>query len=170
MGRVVERQDVQISLLTQLRDLSRDTIADLDAIKTTLWSMAAAVGAVLSVSIKLAIWKISTATQQSSNYLKTAVGYLKDIAAKIGKLATPTKPVTPTKPFTPTPIFGAPAPERVQITPTGKGGGRAVNITFNVNAIDRAGVETFLRRDARPILQRMLNNLELRPVAEGIGG
>jgi hypothetical protein len=177
MGRVVERQDIQISLLTQLRDLSRDTIADLDAIKTTLWAMGAAVGAVLSVSIKLAIWKISTATQQSSNYLKTAVGYLKDIAAKIGKLATPTKPVTPTKPFVPVPIFSVPAPSlqafgagmAPKAAPTSQSG-TPVNLTFNVNAIDRAGVETFLRRDARPILQRMLANLELRPVAAGIGG
>jgi hypothetical protein len=63
MGRVVERQDNQISLLTQLRDLTIDNRGQLEAMKKALWA-------------------ISTAVQHSKDYLKSSADYLKTIASK----------------------------------------------------------------------------------------
>jgi hypothetical protein len=63
MGRVVERQDNQISLLTQLRDLTIDNRGQLEAMKK-------------------ALWVISTAVQHSKDYLKSSADYLKTIASK----------------------------------------------------------------------------------------
>jgi hypothetical protein len=61
MGRVVERQDVQISLLTIIKDLTFNNRAILDDIKTTLWSI--------------------------SERFSTALGYLKDIAGATNSLS-----------------------------------------------------------------------------------
>jgi hypothetical protein len=61
MGRVVERQDVQISLLTMIKDLTFNNRAILDDIKTTLWSI--------------------------SERFSTALGYLKDIAGATNSLS-----------------------------------------------------------------------------------
>ena len=47
---------------------------------------------------------------------------------------------------------------------------RPMNLTFNVNAIDRRGVEDFLRHEARPILQRMLDREELTAPLGSVGG
>jgi hypothetical protein len=68
MGRVVERQDNQISLLTQLRDMAHMNELQVNDIKVALW--------------KIAGDKISII----SGYLKTSMGYLKTIAEKIDKL------------------------------------------------------------------------------------
>ena len=61
MGRVVERQDVQISLLTILKDLTFNNRAILDDIKKTLWSI--------------------------SERFSKALGYLKDIAGATNSLS-----------------------------------------------------------------------------------
>jgi len=63
MGRVVERQDNQISLMTQIRDLTIDNRGQLEAMKKALWA-------------------ISTAVQHSKDYLKSCADYLKTIASK----------------------------------------------------------------------------------------
>jgi hypothetical protein len=59
---------------------------------------------------------------------------------------------------------------RADAIPSTGGRSRAVNLTFNVNAIDRAGIETFLRRDARPILQRMLDHNDFNVPVGAVGG
>jgi len=55
-------------------------------------------------------------------------------------------------------------PEPEVITPLSKyrEPKQSANLTFNINAIDRRGVEEFLRHDARPILQEMLNSEDLK--------
>jgi hypothetical protein len=96
MGRVVERQDQQTSLLTQIKDLTIDNRSILDAVKKALWIISTAAqqsrGYLNSCALRLQ-------TIASKNYLATAVGYLKSIAATIGKLtgtATATATTTPT--------------------------------------------------------------------------
>jgi len=55
-------------------------------------------------------------------------------------------------------------PEPEVITPLSKyrEERRPMNVNFTINAIDRRGVEEFLRHDARPIIQQMFDNEELK--------
>jgi hypothetical protein len=196
MGRVVERQDQQTSLLTQIKDLTIDNRSILDAVKKALWIISTAAqqsrGYLNSCALRLQ-------TIASKNYLATAVGYLKSIAATIGKLtgtATATATTTPTvtgegsgsgvSHFASGGIAWTPRVARIaergpeiimplreyrnDAIPHAGERNRAVNLTFNVHAIDRAGIETFLRRDARPILQRMFDHNDFNVPAGAVGG
>jgi hypothetical protein len=140
----------------------------------TLWHINEGIGAAVA-----ALYHISTKVDTSTGYLRTSMGYLKTIADTIVKLPIKAAIGTASTILTGRKSeYAVPAPNLqsfanrmtpAMAAPTGQSG-TPINLTFNVNAIDRAGIETFLRRDARPILQRMLANLELRPVAAGIGG
>jgi len=78
MGRVVERQDIQISLLTRIFDTLNDNI------KTALW----AISTKLDKGVKDRLGTIGgyLKTIASSHYLKDVVGYLKSIDKKIGEI------------------------------------------------------------------------------------
>jgi len=190
MGRVVERQDIQISLLTRIFDTLNDNI------KTALWGISTKLDK--GVKDKLVTISGYLKTIASKNYLATAVGYLKSIAATIGNLTegvTETTTATVTRgggegsgsshfasggiAWTPQlariaergPEIIMPLREyRADATPSAGGRNRSINLTFNVNAIDRAGVETFLRRDAKPILQRMFDHNDFNVPTGAVGG
>jgi hypothetical protein len=173
MGRVVERQDIQTGLLTMIRDTLEANI------KTALWGISTKLSTlkdklvILNTSVRVSGDYLKT----SMNYLKAAVGYLQTIAATIGNLAGATTTTTPL--ITAPSSYGMNSSSAI-VTPlrsyqaeanSGTGGrNRSVNVTFNVHAIDRAGVETFLRRDAKPILQRMLAHNEFQVGTASVGG
>lgn len=102
MGRVVERQDIQTSLLTQLRDLARSDIgAQLDDIKKTSWSM-------------------NDKAQAGNNWLKSINAGIQDLVKKIqpaaeGYVGTVSRPTL----F----LAGEKRPENIVITPIVPGGG-----------------------------------------------
>ncbi len=162
MGRVVERQDIQISLITRIFED-------------------------LNLNLKPTLWAISSKSDTLIKHFDTAIDHLKKIGDGIGDLVKKIQPAASGwegKVSHPT-LFLAHPDEHVSITPPYIGGGlqmvpggpsRAsrggivINANFDIKAFDRAGVESFLRNEAKDILQRMLEEHELRPVADGIIG
>jgi len=176
MGRVVERQDIQISLLTRIFDTLNANI------KTALWT----------ISTKLSILKdklvfFNTPVQiigsylktiASKSYLATVVNYLKSIAATIGKLTGAATAgaahVTVTGGYGGQNVSVGSAQLAHIVTPqmvtSSRNQGNSVNINLHVRALDGADVESVVRRRVVPILQNVFNHNGLRVPTGAVGG
>jgi hypothetical protein len=159
MGRVVERQDQQTAILGSIIEFMRVDIR---------WGM--------QTSIKMLENIAYTQLKTANSYLKSMDGTLKGLqGASSGAVLTSPQLVmthgTPSRPefILPEPNFEnllATGPNRA---PTASAA-HIINLSpvFHINAIDRTGVETFLKNEAKPILQDMLNHYDLRtPVTAG---
>jgi len=186
MGRVVERQDIQISLLTRIFETLNDNI------KTALWGISTKLDK--GVKDKLVTISGYLKTIASKNYLATAVGYLKSIAATIGNLAgagTATTTATVTgggsqgsgsSHFASGGIAWTPQLAHIAergpeiIMPlreyqTARGGRNSnVNLTFNIRALDGADMISVVHNKIKPILQNILNHNGLRVPTGAVGG
>ncbi|MBE3088290.1 MAG: hypothetical protein IMZ71_04155 [Chloroflexi bacterium] len=117
-----------------------------------------------------------------SDHIITSNTYLRDILAKLGggaaNGAVLTKPRlimthgTPTRPeyILPAPDLAALVAKGGPVASSGSSNTIVLSPTFNVNAIDRAGVESFIRNDAKPILQGMLDHYDLTVRTGGVRG
>ncbi len=159
MGRVVERQDQQTSMMTRIfEDISNN-------LKPTLWA-------------------IASKSDRQIQALGSANGWLSKISGALHNMKSAANGAVVTSPQM-VMTHGTPArPEVILPMPDLKGlmatGGNAgasapssiinLNPTFNINTIDRAGVESFIRNDAKPILQNMLDHYDLVPRTGGVRG
>jgi hypothetical protein len=158
MGRVVERQDKQTSLLTRIFE----TLNEPGNIKASLWSISEKASSVIK--------RFDTA----NGYLKTMSETLKTLkGAATGAVSTRTElMMVHGTPSDPEYIVRASQLNAGRLPPAAGGGqGRAsnVNLTFNIKALDGADVISATRRVIIPELQRFYRHGGQIP-ASAVGG
>lgn len=156
MGRVVERQDIQTSLLTRIfEDINGN-------LKPTLWDISTKAGTQISWLDKMNTWlsKIHTGISDLVDKIQPAAsGWQGTVSHPTLFLAHPNEDVSITPPY----IGGG-----VQMVPRGgQAGPTSVNLTFHVSALDGANVETVFRRKIVPAIQDYFDHdyFRLHPAA-----
>jgi TP901 family phage tail tape measure protein len=175
MGRVVERQDVQISLLTRIFDTLNDNI------KTTLWNISTK----LDKGVKDKLTFFNTPVQKirdylktiaSKNYLKDVVTGLKDVVSAIGALPNAASGAIVSIPSLVRvaerePEIIMPLREyRADATPSAGGRNLPVNVNFYVNTLDADSFDRVLKGKIVPGLQAIFNHNGLRVPTGAVGG
>ena len=163
MGRVVERQDQQTSLLTQIMDLTRNgVVAQLEDIKTTCWSMIDRLRDTLA-GVKTLHLDMAGITKVLEN-LKGAAGGAVSTRPQLMMIhGTPAKPEY---------VLPAPNLQALVTTspPTGAGAARPVSLSFYINTLDADSFERVLKDKIVPGLQRTLDHRGLRVPVGAVGG